>query len=445
MADRREPDGRTGSTRQRFPGISSRTYEHPADRTALTALRTLQGFDTALRKISGLVGERSLRLMHLGSAVRVGPQQFTTIHDMTLESAQILDLAQTPEVFVVNQPHVGAMALGMDRPFIVLNTATVDLMTPDELQFVIGHEVGHVASGHAVYRTLLYHLLQLASRVAWIPLGVLGVRAIVAALEEWARKSELSADRAGLLVVQDPDVALRALMKLAGGAHLAEMDVDAFLDQAAEYDGSGDVRDSVLKLLALQGQTHPFAVLRAAELHKWASSAEYQQVLAGDYPLRADDAQTRISDEVRSATRSYAESVRETADPLVSMVRDAAGASSRWFQRFGSDGSSSTGQAPDGDAPASTPRRPASKRPPAKTTTAKAPAAKATAAKRSTATKKTTAAKKATPAKKSAATTDAAVQQSPAKKAPGGRKTPSKRTPRKGTPPPGSTDGGGPA
>jgi len=434
MADRRETDGSTGSARQRFPGISSRAYEHPADRTALTALRTLQGFDTALRKISGLVGERSLRLMHLGSAVRVGPQQFSSIYDMTLESAQVLDLAQTPEVFVVNQPHVGAMALGMDRPFIVLNTATVDLMTPDELQFVIGHEVGHVASGHAVYRTLLYHLLQLASRVAWIPLGVLGVRAIVAALEEWARKSELSADRAGLLVVQDPDVALRALMKLAGGAHLAEMDVAAFLDQAAEYDGAGDVRDSVLKLLALQGQTHPFAVLRAAELHKWAGSAEYRQVLGGDYPLRADDAQTRISDEVRSATRSYAESVRETADPLVSMVRDAAGASSRWFQRFGSDGSAASSKATDDDAPASAPRRPATKRPPAKTATAKK-TAKAPA--------------KKVPATKTAATKDAATK-APAKKAATTKtattKTPAKRTPRKRTQPPGSTDtGAGPS
>ena len=76
-------------------------------------------------------------------------------------------------------------------------------------------------SGHAVYRTMLFHLARLTARAVWLPLGYWGLRAIVAALEEWQRKSELSCDRAGLLVGQDSDAALRALMKSAGGPHCA--------------------------------------------------------------------------------------------------------------------------------------------------------------------------------------------------------------------------------
>ena len=57
--------------RRRFPEISSRAYEHPADRAALTALRKLSGFDTLLKKLSGLIGERNLRLMLLANAVQV--------------------------------------------------------------------------------------------------------------------------------------------------------------------------------------------------------------------------------------------------------------------------------------------------------------------------------------------------------------------------------------
>jgi len=48
------------------------------------------------------------------------------------------------------------MALGMDKPFIVLNSGIVELMDPEEIRFVIGHELGHVLSGHAVYNTMLW-------------------------------------------------------------------------------------------------------------------------------------------------------------------------------------------------------------------------------------------------------------------------------------------------
>lgn len=254
--------------RSRFPGISSRAYEHPADRSALVALRALKGFDAVLRRLSGMFQERSLRLMFLASSVRVGEQQFRAIHDLTRDAAYSLDLTDIPEVYVTQNPGVNAMTLGVDHPFIVLTTTLVDIMDDEELRFVVGHEVGHVHSGHAVYRTMLFHLARLAARAVWVPLGYVGLRAIVTALEEWQRKAELSGDRAGLLVGQDPDAALRAAMKSAGGSHLREMSTEAFLDQAREYDEAGDVRDGVAKLLNLQGQTHPFAALRAAELDR---------------------------------------------------------------------------------------------------------------------------------------------------------------------------------
>ena len=46
-------------SRVRLPGISSRAYEHPADRSALVALRKLTGFDTILRNLAGLFNDRA--------------------------------------------------------------------------------------------------------------------------------------------------------------------------------------------------------------------------------------------------------------------------------------------------------------------------------------------------------------------------------------------------
>jgi Zn-dependent protease with chaperone function len=287
-------------------------------------MRKLTGFDVLLRKLSGLFNERAFRLQFLASGVRVSERQFPQINDMVRDGAYVLDLPEIPEVFVTQNPIVNAMALGSDKPFIVINTGLIDLLDAEELRTVVGHELGHVLSGHAVYRTMLFHLINLAARIAWVPLGYIGLRGIIWALEEWYRKSELSCDRAGLLAAQDPDAARRVLMKLAGGARLSELNSDAFMEQAHDYDAVPDVRDGLLKILQLQGNTHPFAVVRFAELTRWIDSGAYERILAGDYPRRDADSTATIGEEIRNAAKSYQESWQRTEDPLVGMFRGAA-------------------------------------------------------------------------------------------------------------------------
>ncbi|WP_431949561.1 M48 family metallopeptidase [Nocardia lijiangensis] len=308
--------------RTRLPGISTRAWEHPADRTALVALRSLAGFDTVLRTLSGLLQERQHRLLYLATAVRVDERQFRTLHDLRADCVDILDAPATPEMFVLQSPHVNAFTIGMDRPFIVLTTALIDLMDTEELRFVVGHELGHALSGHAVYRTMLMHLLRLTASVGWMPVGGWALRAIVAALMEWSRKSELSGDRAGLLCGQDVEASVRVHMKTAGGACVHEMNHGAFLAQADDYQRAGDLRDGVLKLLNLELQSHPFSVLRAAELRRWIQSGEYNRVLAGDYPRRTHDKNTSIGAEIKEAARTYRQNFDQSEDPLVRTVRN---------------------------------------------------------------------------------------------------------------------------
>jgi predicted Zn-dependent protease len=147
---------------------------------------------------------------------------------------------------------------------------------------------------------------------------------ILAGLMEWQRKSELSADRAGLLATQDPGVAYRALMKIASGGHLDDLDQTSFFQQGSEYDSS-DLRDSVLKLLLIEQRTHPMPVSRASELRKWVDSGAYTAILAGEYPTRDSDDDADVSQAAQEAAQSYADSFRETQDALGRMVHDAAG------------------------------------------------------------------------------------------------------------------------
>src|SRR5260370_19552709 len=118
-------------------------------------------------------------------------------------------------------------------------------------------------------------------------------------------------------------------MKLAGGAQLSELNPDAFREQAHEYDAVPDLRDSILKILQLQGTTHPFAVIRFAELDYWATHGEYERILGGDYPRRESDSNASFSEEVKNAAKSYQDSWSRSEDPLIGIFRGVAESAAR--------------------------------------------------------------------------------------------------------------------
>jgi len=223
---------------------------------------------------------------------------------------------------------IHGQAIGMEKPFIVITSAAVEKLDDEELRALLGHEIGHVRSGHAVYKTIMTILTRWAASLSWLPVGAITLRAIIAAMYEWWRKAELSADRAGLLAGQDPAASTRLLMKLAGGGDLSQIDTAAFLEQAAEYESGGDLRDSLHKIGMTVWSTHPVPVARAADLRKWIDSGEYARILGGDYPRRDSDGDASVTDDVKAAANSYRETFTTSQDPLINVLRkvgDGAG------------------------------------------------------------------------------------------------------------------------
>ena len=150
----------------------------------------------------------------------------------------------------------------------------------------------------------------------------------MAALYEWQRKSELSADRAGLLATQDPAVAFRVHMKLASGSgDLSRASTRRRSSRRAqEYLDAADLRDSVLKLLLIERPTHPFAVVRAAELralgrlrrvHRRSSPAPTRAATTTPTP--------RCREAAKQAADSYTEAFGAPRTPSASCVHDVAG------------------------------------------------------------------------------------------------------------------------
>lgn len=320
------PGGTGGEARARrvFTDISPRSWEHPADRAALAALRKLPVFDEVLKRLFGFFGEKPTRLAFQANAVRVSDRQFPRVHEIYRDVCKTMDAPEDYDLFISQTPIVNAGAYGMDEPFIILNSGTIILLDDDELAYVLGHELGHILSGHVLYRTMMQLLIQLAN--VGFPIVGLAARAVLMALLEWYRKSELSCDRAGLLTVQDPELVMRSMMKMAGGvpgstrAETGQMNLDAFIAQAEEYQSGGDVADHVFKILNLLGTTHPFYVLRVAEIRAWIETGDYDRILRGEYARRGDEAPA-YKDDLRAAATSYAEGTRDFVDSVTGAAR----------------------------------------------------------------------------------------------------------------------------
>jgi len=190
-----------------------------------------------------------------------------------------------------------------------------------QLRSVLGHELGHILSDHVLYKTMLRLLLRAGMYAFSLPLTGFALLAVLSALMEWDRKSELSADRAGLLVVQDPDASRSALLRMAGGVGTGA-NIAAFQEQARQYDETTHPLDSVVKTMALLGRRHPFPVQRLRELDAWIDAGEYQQILDGNYPRREDDPEeTPVSDWFRD----MGSTVEETASNALGWLRSRVG------------------------------------------------------------------------------------------------------------------------
>jgi Zn-dependent protease with chaperone function len=306
--------------------ISSSAWEHPADRAALNALRASPGFDQVVKKVASYFGERGVRQLFLANAVRVGPNQRPKMWAQYQEVLATLDWPEVPELYVTQTPMVNAAAVGFNKPFIIFNSGTLELLDEEERRDILGHELGHIMSGHTTYTTIAIIIMTLGLQNLPFLAGI-ALLPFQLALMEWYRKAEFSADRAGLLVTQDLRVTASTFLKMAGGRKLDdEISVDAFLEQAATYETQGDFADRIWQVINTAFRTHPFGTVRAAELQRWVQSGDYDRIMSGDYRRRSDASAPPLSSDVEDAVGYYGEKARGAMDEIGSVLdraRDA--------------------------------------------------------------------------------------------------------------------------
>lgn len=273
---------------KKFANLTKHDYVHPADSKALAALRAIPGIDSALKKLLAITGESAIRVTFMASAVKVTPTQCPDLYAKLQIACTTLGV-DMPDLFVQQNPIVNAFTGGVEKPIIVLHSSLIERLTDEETLAVLAHEVGHIHAEHVLYLTAarLIEALANASLSRIIPgseiIKFIISAGISSALLAWARRAELSCDRAALLVVQDEHVVGRTMMKLAGGTFASKTDYDLFLDQAREFQKNYDEKmlDRFWADIISSGMTHPFPIWRIAEILKWVEEGEYQKVMTG--------------------------------------------------------------------------------------------------------------------------------------------------------------------
>lgn len=273
--------------RRRFPGLDPAMLQHPYDRAALGALQSVPGLDIVVRKFIELFPERVAYIQNVAQNVRVSKTQCPQLYTLLREACAILDVGQ-PELYVAQYPIPNALTSGHDHPYIIITTGLLDLMNEDEVLAVIAHELGHIKAGHVLYKTMAHGISFLLAIVSDMTLGIgrLVGRTLEVALLEWDRKSEFTADRSSLLAVQDPQVMLSLMMKLAGGTLFQrdQMNAQEFLKQADLYEEVDiNVLDRIYKMLLVTAVNHPLTIVRAREIMNWSESSDYKDIFAGRY------------------------------------------------------------------------------------------------------------------------------------------------------------------
>jgi Zn-dependent protease with chaperone function len=337
-----------------YPNISSKAYEHPADRAATAALKAIPMLDTVVRKLIEWRYERAMRQMHMSNSVRAGERQLPDLWSHQVAVCQILDMPRSYDLYVTASIGPNAMAVGSQNPIVLFGSPLLERLGPGEQRSVLAHEVAHILSDHMVYMTALNILLSAGGNIPF-PLG-LPFAAVRAVLLEWYRAAELSCDRAEALVVRDPRIVCRALMVLAGGLHADKLDLDAFLTQAREYEDWDDPSDRVRRFFYEINATHPYAVRRVSEVMKWVQSGEYDRIARGDYIKRGEEPPVR--EEASDAMDFYAERFRaifsDIGDNVTKLGNQVGGVAEQvadWIRgRTGGGGSSGgAGGGPNGD------------------------------------------------------------------------------------------------
>ena len=259
--------------------ISPSRYRHSGDIEVTQLLDRAMPFEGLARIISKHVSEKALQLRNDANAIRVSEAQFPELNHLFNSLAKRLGLHPAPPLYVCYGP-LNAYTSGIEAPVVVLHEACISQLSSSELAFVLGHELGHIQFEHMLYHTIsrmgMAQMMILAPNTIFSRLGGASTDLKI---KEWSRFAELSCDRAGLLACQDPDAAMRVMLRFAGAPakYLDSIDIDTYLQQYGDH--QKNTQNRFTDFLMGADRSHPWIIERIYQLREWITAGEYDSIL----------------------------------------------------------------------------------------------------------------------------------------------------------------------
>jgi hypothetical protein len=254
----------------------------------------------------------STRRHLLSSSVRLTENMAPQVHEMAKDCISKLGVNLPLELYVYSSPQFNAACFKpeSERLYVMFSSSLLEKFSPQELKYVMGHELGHHVYKHHD-----------------IPIGYLlkGEHKpnprMVLELFAWSRYAEISADRAGAYCAQNFQAVASALFKLSSGltSDVVQFDLDDFLAQVDDM----QVVDNEPGEGAPQGDwfsTHPFSPLRVKALQFFHQS----NLLDKGNPLSKDQLETEVQALMGLMEPSYLEGKTEVAEAMRRLLFSAA-------------------------------------------------------------------------------------------------------------------------
>ena len=236
-------------------------------------------FQDFLRVTTSKYREAYNEVENQGEGINITNESLPKMHQQLVDACEILGVKEIPTYSTDWEYAPYHFSNGEKHRRIVMMSGSADLFTDEEMMFVLGHELGHMACGHKPYHMLLetfyMPFVNDAAFKAWASI-------IKLPLMEWYRMSDYTADRMGLLCCQDINAAITTMIKKAGLPKKCynNIDVQGFIQQAREFEENfTDTMDRVVKVLSIRSAEFPWLVVWAGKLYDWYHSDEYKQII----------------------------------------------------------------------------------------------------------------------------------------------------------------------
>ncbi len=264
-------------------GLQPDTYLHPLEQKALDRLQKTKGLSLLVSKFHEIGLEHNMQWQYRSNSIKATDRNFTHLIYLLEKAMDILQFRQVVELYIERSDQLEGLSIGTETPMIIISSHAVDTLNQQELLFVLGREVGHLAHQHTLYKEIGLIFPDLIEAFSVVTLGISSLvsTGLRYALHHWDRMSELTADRGGMLACQDPNTCLIFFGKLAGWppSQWSNFKSVSFEEQVEHYDrGKEGTYDKVISYLLGRNS---WAIARAKELSQWQQEGSYTDIIQG--------------------------------------------------------------------------------------------------------------------------------------------------------------------